>query len=59
MIIANYEPPKDTVSVLEESDMPPPPIEYDMLTEPSRPTIVRGEIKKMIRVPKQKITIKS
>ena len=58
MIIANYEPPKDTVSVLEESDMPPPPIEYDMLPEPSRPTIVRGEIKKMIRVPKQKITIK-
>ena len=61
MVLANYEPPKETVSVLEESDMPPPSIDYDMLPETSsntRPTIVRGEIKKIIRVPKRKITIK-
>jgi hypothetical protein len=53
MIITNYEPPKETVSVLEAQ---PPPIEYDVL--PEVPVIVRGETKQIIRVPKKKITIK-
>ena len=56
MIISNYVPPKDVVSVLNEYDAPP----VDFMEIPAvMPTIVRGEIKQIIRVPrpKQKITI--
>lgn len=71
MIIANYVPPseKETpplLQVFDEYDAPTLPVDYEELSElphmveerrKAPPTIVRGEIKKVIRVPKKKITI--
>jgi len=72
IVISTYEPPseKDTphsIVIEEDYEAPPPPIDYDIFKEPilvdtanilMKPTIVRGEIKKVIRVPKPKLTIK-
>jgi len=64
-IIGAYEPPVALESA-EEPQIPiennEPPVALDSvvaLENPPAPVIVRGEVKKVIRVPKSKLTIKS